>query len=92
MNAEARAFHEALSCKVCTSWLEDPVCLKCGHVLCRECAQQWFKTSETCPTCRVKIPRRAVETRADNKQVDLIRAVAAARQYVALLEGQETMS
>ncbi|KAJ8600730.1 hypothetical protein CTAYLR_003905 [Chrysophaeum taylorii] len=78
----ARRLREALSCKVCNEWFEDPVCLPCGHALCRVCAQTWFKEQATCPSCRTKVSRRSAATQADNKQHDLIRAVAAARRYV----------
>jgi hypothetical protein len=27
----------------------------CGHVLCRDCAREWFKQSHSCPTCRQSV-------------------------------------
>lgn len=40
--------------------MECPVCyeecemeeLRCGHCLCDDCRESWFKTSPTCPVCR----------------------------------------
>ena len=77
---------DALTCKVCKDWLDDPICLACGHALCRDCATQWFAQPQqpTCPTCRAKVPRRAAVTKAHSVQADLIAAVAAGRACCAL--------
>lgn len=78
----ARRFREAVSCKVCNDYFEDPVLLACGHALCRGCATTWFKEQATCPTCRTKVSARSAATKANNAQHDLIRTVAAVKRMV----------
>ncbi|XP_043092469.1 nuclear factor 7, brain-like [Puntigrus tetrazona] len=45
---------EELSCPVCRGIFKDPVLLSCGHSVCKECLQQFWRTKETqeCPICR----------------------------------------
>lgn len=73
---------DALSCKVCGDWFEDPIGLGCGHSLCRQCAVEWFAKSPTCPTCRAPADPRGAARR--DVQRDLARAVAAAQPCVAM--------
>ncbi|XP_065116906.1 nuclear factor 7, ovary-like [Paramisgurnus dabryanus] len=45
---------EDLTCPVCYEIFKDPVFLSCGHNVCKECLQQFWKTKNTqqCPICR----------------------------------------
>ncbi|ODN99617.1 hypothetical protein L198_03461 [Cryptococcus wingfieldii CBS 7118] len=36
---------EALSCNVCFDIYRDPYILSCGHMACKECLHQWFRSS-----------------------------------------------
>ncbi|XP_073704003.1 zinc-binding protein A33-like [Garra rufa] len=45
---------EDLTCPVCCEVFSFPVILSCGHNVCKECLQQFWKTRSTreCPVCR----------------------------------------
>ncbi|XP_073703889.1 nuclear factor 7, ovary-like [Garra rufa] len=45
---------EDLTCPVCCEIFSFPVILSCGHNVCKECLQQFWKTRSTqeCPVCR----------------------------------------
>lgn len=88
-HSTAPSLRQALSCKVCRDWFEDPVALPCGHAICRQCATTWFAEQVTCPSCRSRASKRSAATKADNKQYDLLRATAAAQALVARLEASK---
>jgi hypothetical protein len=39
-------------CCICRDRPTDPVKLKCGHIGCRECLEQWLNIKSECPMCR----------------------------------------
>lgn len=39
-------------CAICYTDPCDTVFLPCGHIVCRQCALEWMKTSRECPFCR----------------------------------------
>jgi len=82
--AAARELREALACAVCREWLDDPVCLSCGHLLCRVCAVSAFEVSSapSCVVCRKAVSKRIAAANGRNAQVDLIRVVEAAKAYL----------
>ncbi|XP_067234274.1 uncharacterized protein [Chanodichthys erythropterus] len=45
---------EELSCPVCCEIFKSPVLLSCSHSFCKECLQQFWRTTKTqeCPVCR----------------------------------------
>ncbi|KAK2870483.1 hypothetical protein Q8A67_024875 [Cirrhinus molitorella] len=47
---------EELSCPVCFEIFKAPVFLSCGHSVCKECLQQFWRAKKTqeCPVCRRK--------------------------------------
>lgn len=47
---------EDFTCPVCRDIFKDPVLLRCGHSVCRNCIQQYWTTkpSRECPLCRKK--------------------------------------
>uniref|UniRef100_A0A8C1Z4Z7 Uncharacterized protein n=1 Tax=Cyprinus carpio TaxID=7962 RepID=A0A8C1Z4Z7_CYPCA len=53
--ASKRPFtEEDFTCPVCCDIFSDPVLLRCGHSVCRDCIQQYWTTkgSRECPLCR----------------------------------------
>mgnify|MGYP000847616589 CR=1 FL=1 len=44
--------HKILFCTICSYLMESPTTLNCGHTFCEECLRTWFKTKQSCPTCR----------------------------------------
>ena len=50
------------TCAVCIEIFTDDMVvaeLPCGHVFCDSgCAEQWLKQSNSCPTCRKKLPAK----------------------------------
>ncbi|KAA0703316.1 Zinc-binding protein A33 [Triplophysa tibetana] len=50
---------EDLTCPVCYEIFKDPVFLSCGHNLCKECLQQFWRGMNTqdCPVCRRRSSR-----------------------------------
>ena len=80
---ERRKIQDALSCAVCRDWLDDPVCLSCGHLLCRSCAVNAFHQQSACPTCRKAVSKRVASCAT---QVDLVNVVNAAKRYVEAFE------
>ena len=58
----AQIIKEQISCAICIEDFQDSedesdkrTALPCGHVFHAECLKAWFKTSRTCPTCRVSV-------------------------------------
>ncbi|XP_073702538.1 E3 ubiquitin-protein ligase TRIM35-like [Garra rufa] len=51
---------EDFSCPVCREFFKDPVVLSCSHSVCKECLQQFWRTTETqeCPVCRRRSAKR----------------------------------
>ena len=45
-----------MECCMCMESMNEPVTLPCGHNGCKSCLGQWFKSSDTCPECRLQIP------------------------------------
>ncbi|XP_073703996.1 nuclear factor 7, ovary-like isoform X2 [Garra rufa] len=45
---------EEISCPVCCEIFKNPVFLACSHSVCKECLQQFWRTTKTqeCPVCR----------------------------------------
>lgn len=43
---------EDMVCPICSNKPDKPMIALCGHTACRNCWQQWFRKSKTCPTCR----------------------------------------
>jgi hypothetical protein len=43
---------ENLVCSICNEVFKDPVQIDCDHTFCRECIEQWFFTSQSCPIDR----------------------------------------
>ena len=39
----AEKLKEALTCKACDDWFNEPITLRCGHSMCRACAQEQTK-------------------------------------------------
>uniref|UniRef100_A0A673LL53 Uncharacterized protein n=1 Tax=Sinocyclocheilus rhinocerous TaxID=307959 RepID=A0A673LL53_9TELE len=50
---------EELSCPVCCEIFKAPVLLSCSHSFCKECLQQFWRTTKTqeCPVCRRRSSR-----------------------------------
>ncbi|XP_016105857.1 tripartite motif-containing protein 35-like [Sinocyclocheilus grahami] len=50
---------EELSCPVCCEIFKAPVLLSCSHSVCKECLQQFWRTTKTqeCPVCRRRSSR-----------------------------------
>uniref|UniRef100_A0A8C2A1M5 Uncharacterized protein n=1 Tax=Cyprinus carpio TaxID=7962 RepID=A0A8C2A1M5_CYPCA len=53
------SFKEELSCPVCHEIFKSPVLLSCGHSVCKECLQQFWriKGTQECPVCRRRSSR-----------------------------------
>ena len=56
----ATAMAEAISCPVCYEYLDDPKILTCGHIICKKCLEDIYRSESsrqlTCPMCRHVIP------------------------------------
>mmetsp|Transcript_14201 Transcript_14201/g.18986 ORF Transcript_14201/g.18986 Transcript_14201/m.18986 type:complete len:99 (+) Transcript_14201:159-455(+) len=74
---------ELLTCPICKEWLSEPLCLKCGHMLCQKCAFDWFAHRPSCPCCRQLHSRRTANTQ--RVQFDLVRIVDATKAYIDAL-------
>ena len=62
--AEVAGEGEQMACVVCMENFTDEKVLTqlpCGHVSDLECAQMWLKTSNSCPTCRKRLPAVEIE-------------------------------
>lgn len=44
-------------CPICYEPITGPVKTSCGHIFCLECANTWFSTSPSCPSCRKRMFR-----------------------------------
>lgn len=40
-------------CGICDTNVPDSFISPCGHIACQTCLSEWFKTSNTCPICRI---------------------------------------
>nr|XP_006013710.1 PREDICTED: tripartite motif-containing protein 35-like [Latimeria chalumnae] len=51
----AGSLEDEMNCSICQELFKDPVTLKCGHNLCRECVCEYWKEkmSQSCPICGV---------------------------------------
>ncbi|XP_068121858.1 E3 ubiquitin/ISG15 ligase TRIM25-like [Hyperolius riggenbachi] len=59
---------QELECPVCLTIYTDPVILRCGHKICRECIDRVLDTQEgfggySCPECKIKFMERPTRRR-----------------------------
>lgn len=52
-------------CQICIGPLVDEKLIKCGHVFCIACIDEWFKCNYTCPVCRCPVTTPSVLTDLD---------------------------
>jgi hypothetical protein len=49
---ETENIYEEADCPICISEAKDPVKLKCDHIFCKKCIEDWAVKGNTCPMCR----------------------------------------
>ena len=53
-------------CAIChENTLREPVMLRCSHIFCAECVEQWFERRPICPLCRAVVRSPALRTYGD---------------------------
>ena len=57
LDGVAGAGTQLLDCSSCEGFIAVPVCLPCGHSLCRSCLEQLSSAHAPCPRCREQWPR-----------------------------------
>eukprot|EP00756_Hemistasia_phaeocysticola_P001075 Hpha_TRINITY_DN10780_c0_g1::TRINITY_DN10780_c0_g1_i1::g.43504::m.43504 len=57
---DLEALKKDLKCLICTDLCEEPVQTPCGHVFCKECAEEALETVPQCPLCRQRATRRSL--------------------------------
>lgn len=51
-----KSTHANCVCRVCLDVFTKPVCLPCGHILCRACATRCIAARPRCPLCNQAVP------------------------------------
>lgn len=52
-------FQLNVGCEICLDNFDNErfaVAIRCGHVFHEDCLQQWFRSNQACPKCRLSVP------------------------------------
>ncbi|KAL0238784.1 hypothetical protein PCE1_004476 [Barthelona sp. PCE] len=83
-SAEAKKLKDCLRCAICRSTMNDPTVLRCGHVFCRDCAEQMAKSQHKCSLCNATINHREI-----NRSTSLLEILNACKDLFAYLKKRD---
>ncbi|CAO3695723.1 unnamed protein product [Umbelopsis ramanniana] len=55
-----KRIEDTLECPICACLFLDPVTTPCGHTMCQRCLLRTRDNSDSCPTCRTRLPAYAL--------------------------------